>query len=233
MTKPTWTKEQFINAIKNSKSISQVFKKLGLSSGTSNYTTFHKYKEKWNLDTSHFNKNQVIRESVLKTKSKTKTPLKDILTKKSYYNRVHLKNRLIKEGLLKYECYTCGIIDWCEKKLSLQIDHINGNSIDNRLKNLQLLCPNCHSQTDSFAGKKTKDKQKYICQNCNCDKKCNKGKLCVKCANVQNKDRSIIWPALDELKALVDELGILKTSEKLDVSDTSVRKRLKSKKADK
>lgn len=86
-----------------------------------------------------------------------KIPLKDILVKNSKYTSSHsLKNRLIKEGLLLYECYVCKIKTWQNKKLSLQLDHINGNCTDHRLKNLRLLCPNCHSQTKTFAGKNKK-----------------------------------------------------------------------------
>jgi 5-methylcytosine-specific restriction endonuclease McrA len=55
---------------------------------------------------------------------------------------------------LKYECSACGLKDsWQDKKLVLQIEHKNGNRKDNRLKNLTFLCPNCHSQTETFAGR--------------------------------------------------------------------------------
>lgn len=72
----------------------------------------------------------------------------------SYINTNHLKNRLIKEGLLEYRCYICGNIgEWNRQPLSLQLDHINGNHTDNRLENLRLLCPNCHSQTETYGRK--------------------------------------------------------------------------------
>jgi Zn finger protein HypA/HybF involved in hydrogenase expression len=68
-------------------------------------------------------------------------------------SRSHLKRRLIREHRLEAKCNECGIADWNNKPLSLQLDHINGQAKDNRLENLRLLCPNCHSQTETFAGR--------------------------------------------------------------------------------
>lgn len=60
-----------------------------------------------------------------------------------------LKRKMLKEGWV-YACNVCGIKDWMNKTLTLQVDHINGNNKDNRKENLQLICPNCHSQTNTF-----------------------------------------------------------------------------------
>lgn len=54
-----------------------------------------------------------------------------------------------------YKCEECEISDWRNKKISLELDHINGNFNDNSLKNVRLLCPNCHSQTPTFKSKNT------------------------------------------------------------------------------
>ncbi len=67
-----------------------------------------------------------------------------------------LKKRLLKEGLLQYRCYICGLTEWLGKPISLQLDHENGVRSDCRIENLRLLCPNCHSQTPTFAGKRHK-----------------------------------------------------------------------------
>jgi transposase len=67
--------------------------------------------------------------------------------------RSHLKLRLIAAGLLQTACYECGISEWRGQALSLALHHVNGRGQDNRLENLQLLCPNCHSQTENFSGR--------------------------------------------------------------------------------
>jgi hypothetical protein len=68
----------------------------------------------------------------------------------------HVKRRLLCEGLLENRCALCGLVEWLGKPLSVQIDHINGNNKDNRLENLRMLCPNCHSQTDTFGARNRK-----------------------------------------------------------------------------
>lgn len=67
--------------------------------------------------------------------------------------RCTLKRRLIDEKYLEDRCAICTITEWCDKKLSLHIDHINGIKTDNRITNLRLLCPNCHSQTSTYGGR--------------------------------------------------------------------------------
>jgi HNH endonuclease len=68
-------------------------------------------------------------------------------------NRKHIKMRLIGAGLKRNHCEICGINQWMGEPLSLALHHVNGEKHDNRLENLQLLCPNCHSQTHNFAGR--------------------------------------------------------------------------------
>lgn len=65
-------------------------------------------------------------------------------------NRAHLKRRLISAGLLPDHCQSCGISQWSGRPLALELHHVNGDGHDNRLANLEILCPNCHSQTDSW-----------------------------------------------------------------------------------
>jgi 5-methylcytosine-specific restriction endonuclease McrA len=70
--------------------------------------------------------------------------------------RGHLKKRLLRAGLLPSHCQECGLEDWRGRGISLELHHINGHGKDNRLENLALLCPNCHSQTDSWGGRNSR-----------------------------------------------------------------------------
>jgi DNA-binding transcriptional ArsR family regulator len=71
-------------------------------------------------------------------------------------NRTNLKRRLVEAGLLPPHCGECGIRRWRGRPLALELHHINGDGKDNRLENLALLCPNCHSQTDSWGGRNSR-----------------------------------------------------------------------------
>ena len=96
---------------------------------------------------SHFNK---------KGYSNTvKYSLDEILIENSTYTNItSLKQRLINEKKLEYKCAKCGNTgEWNGEPLVLQLDHINGKHLDHRIENLRFLCPNCHSQTETFSGK--------------------------------------------------------------------------------
>lgn len=84
-----------------------------------------------------------------------KYPIEDYLQKNGKYKGSHsLKLRLYDEGIMKPQCEECKIKEWNKKPLSFHLDHKNGNHFDNTLDNLRILCPNCHSQTSTYAAKK-------------------------------------------------------------------------------
>lgn len=100
------------------------------------------------IDISHF------KGKAHGTSDVKKYSLDEILVRNSIYsNRRALKKRLIEEKLREYKCDICGISEWQGKSLSLQLDYINGVNNDNRVENLRFLCPNCHSQTETFSGR--------------------------------------------------------------------------------
>ena len=87
--------------------------------------------------------------------------LKDILNgKQPQYPTSKILPRLVKEGYKKYQCECCGITEYNNKSISLELNHIDGNNGNHSLDNLEVLCPNCHSQTDTYRSKKLKLKRK-------------------------------------------------------------------------
>jgi 5-methylcytosine-specific restriction endonuclease McrA len=79
-------------------------------------------------------------------------PIEELLTK-GRRGRWNIRRRLIAEGLKEARCEECGISEWRGEPLSLELHHRNGERHDNRLENLAILCPNCHSQSDTWGGK--------------------------------------------------------------------------------
>jgi hypothetical protein len=174
-----------------------------------------------------------------------------------------LKRRLFKEGLLENKCSLCGLVTWREKKISLHLDHIDGNNRNNSLSNLRLLCPNCHSQTDTYCGRnKNKScKKEKICnlvvvpshtgsikmQNKNqtlVEKKRRKNYFCscglqksanaVRCVNCHSKlSFKIEWPSDENLHKLLWSSPTEKIALQLGVSDSAISKRCRQRNIDK
>lgn len=147
-----YTKEQFIEAVKNNISIAGILKEIGLKVTGANYDLCKIKIQKLGLDTSHHRGKGYLKGT--KNNWTPKQPIETICVENSTYtSSVCLKERLLREGYLQYQCAICGINEWQGLPLVLQLDHINGNKRDNRLINIRLVCPNCHSQTHTFAGK--------------------------------------------------------------------------------
>lgn len=165
MKAPIYTDEQFIEAVRTSETIKQALGKVGLAGAGGNYNTFYRTLKRLELSIEHFNGGKGQQKGI-----SAKSNLDDVLVENSNFSSTHhLKHRLYKEGLLKEECLICGIKNWQGIFLSFHMDHINGEHTDNRIENLRILCPNCHSQTSTFSGKKLVGK--YFTNRC---KSCNK-----------------------------------------------------------
>lgn len=80
-------------------------------------------------------------------------PLSELLVVGRVTNRTSFKGRLYEAGLKSKICERCGITEWQGEPMALQLHHVNGRGDDNRLENLEILCPNCHAQTDTWGGR--------------------------------------------------------------------------------
>jgi Zn finger protein HypA/HybF involved in hydrogenase expression len=133
-----WTKAKLAPVVAESTSIAQVLSKLGLLPAGGNYLNLKRNIILFELDTSHFtgqswNKGRY-------------TPLRDLKCKTA------IKNHILRDA--GYKCQECHISEWMGKRITLELDHINGNPLDNSRENLRILCPNCHSQTATFRNQK-------------------------------------------------------------------------------
>lgn len=150
--KRSWTIEQLKDAVATSKSRRQVLFKLRLREAGGNYDQLKKYLSEYQLDASHFT--GMAWNKGLKGIGKPLIPLSKILIKNSYFQSYKLKLRLIATGLKSNFCEHCG---WAERTIDgyipLELDHINGDRHDNRIENLRILCPNCHSLTPTYRGR--------------------------------------------------------------------------------
>lgn len=155
-----------------------------------------------------------------------KLPLEKILIENSNYSSDRLKNRLIKEGIKENKCEKCGITNWYGEELKFHLHHINGNHNDNRLENLQILCPNCHSLTDNYSGKKLKKEQKY-CPDCG-NLIGNNSNYCKHCSpkhrlnSVKVSDEN--KPSKEDLLELIKTKPFTEIGKMYGVTDNAIRK---------
>ena len=146
--------EEFTALIARNHSWCACAKEIGLSpNGSNSRIQLKKRVDELQLDISHFDQQQDAR------KASVKYSLEEIMVENSTYtNSMRFKKRLIESQLIPYKCAICGLKNqWNGKELILQLDHINGKHNDNRKENLRFLCPNCHSQTETFSGKNKKE----------------------------------------------------------------------------
>ena len=206
-----YTEEVLEDAVKQSFSISEVLRKLGIAGGGSHGHITWRIKQ-LGIDTSHFKK----QGEFLKKSCFQKKPWQEVLVLKPSSQRTpgfQLKRALLEIGR-EYKCenIACSIQGkWLERKLVLDVDHIDGNWHDNRSENLRFLCPNCHSQTETYGNKYRRLESRNYIPHMN-----------KKVPHI--KARKVERPSQEELRKMVWEKPTTHIAKELDVSDKAVEK---------
>lgn len=195
--------------VADSYSLGECLRRLGLSFTGNSRVKLRAAIAEFGLNTTHFRPNGRSFEA----KARSAKSLADHLVLGSTITSSALKRKLWAQGVLPRVCQECGQDEaWNGKKLVLQLDHINGNRRDNRIENLRIVCPNCHTQTHTFAGRGRKSASAV-------------------CAPVPLVDATlrdkVSWPSNKHLLELVWSRPLSTLSVELGVSDTAIRKRCK------
>jgi hypothetical protein len=235
-----FTEEDLREAVARSRSWAETLRNLGYCPGGGNPRTAKKYTALWSISTAHFDPAAVCNEALRKAKGTR--PLAELLVPGSTCSRAYLKRRLYQEGLRKPLCEMCGQGElWHGSRITLILDHINGIRDDNRLENLQIVCPNCAATLPTHCGRSLKKPVwPRQCDHCGeeyrpsyarqrfCSRHCAahaRGKRAQ--GRPKPESRKVDRPPYEQLLAEIDATSFLAVGRKYGVSDNAVRKWLR------
>lgn len=248
-------KERFVKLFYDSRSISDLARKLeyklkdGKMPGGVNQI-INRYIDKYELDKSHLvgqgwaaGKTRESDPNIEKWAIKLELPWDKAFSFGSTVNNQRLLKRLVRADKKKYECEKCKIYEWMNDSLVLEIHHINGIHHDNREDNLQILCPNCHSQMERSNEKRRriknkKQKEQRLRLNASFVSKYKPVRKCSDCMNVigrraktgrcvkcsQKHQRKVERPTKEALKHMIKTKPWTTIGKEFGVSDNAVRK---------
>lgn len=212
-----FTKEQVQEIVNTSLTKKEVAIRLGYSSdaGTVNKVLTQYFKEN-NINISSLQENKNF-----------KYTRETVFCQNGVISQHHLVRWFKKENV-PYKCNICGQEPyWNNKPLTLILDHINGIHTDDRLENLQWVCPNCNQQLDTTGSRNPKRKnsaKKFYC--IDCGKEVHKGTL--RCASCQAKYRTIPLQDMpvtrEELKQLIRTKPFTQIGKDFNITDNGIRK---------
>lgn len=150
-----WTREILEPVVAVSMSVNEVLRRLGLEVVGGHHTNISRRIKAYGIDTSHFT--PVVRTERQRYNQRRRTA-EEILTEDTSTHARRIPSRRLKRAIgelgVEEHCALCGIEGvWLGEPLPLEVDHVDGNWRNNRIENLRLLCPNCHSTTDSYRGR--------------------------------------------------------------------------------
>ena len=210
-------KEILENLVKECNSFTEILKRQGKAVSGASVKVLKSKLDIYNI-TYHF-----LNETTVSNKKE----LSEILVENSSYKTVDLKKRLLESNLKQDICEICGQPNsWNGKPLVLQLDHINGNHYDNRLENLRIVCPNCHTQTETFSSRR--NKKQWKCIDCGCAVSY-RSTRCPSCsathiAEEKRKNSNKVYPTKEELSKLILSKSFVEIGKLYGVKDNAVRK---------
>lgn len=212
-----------------------VLRSAGYQTLSANYNTLYRVIKHFSIDLTKFKENfKEFKKRIAHDVIYEDLTYQEVIEKTT--SRRNIKRYIISKNLIPYVCSECGNDGMYNgKPLTLQLDHIDGNPINNNLENLRFLCPNCHSQTDTFAGK---NPSKLLnCEGCGkiINVK-NKHGMCQKCyfdselfsnniSSGEYKRHKKFEVAKEELENLIKEHPFTKIGDMFGVSDKAIRNR--------
>jgi hypothetical protein len=229
---PRFTEAQLREAIAESLNWTDVMRRLNRCPSGDSRKTAIKYADLWGISTKHFDPNAARRRAG----QSRSIPLAEILVANSTYaSRGNLKKRLYEAGLKESRCELCGQDEhWRGRRISMILDHINGNRNDNRLLNLRIVCPNCAATLDTHCGRnlpRTRD-----CERCGevfiprarnhryCSLRCGAGGSRPMTGVPAVARRKVERPLYEQLTREIEETSYLAVGRKYGVSDNAIRK---------
>jgi hypothetical protein len=227
-----YSESEIRDAVGQSRSLADALRRLGLRPVGGNYKTLRRYIERYGISTDHLDPNWTRRSGF----QRSATPLSEILVERSTYPRGKLKRRLFDVGLKQRRCELCqqGEI-WRGQPLTLIIDHINGVGDDNRLENLQIVCPNCAATLDTHCGRKNRIiTEPRACLHCGTSfrPRYSTHRYCSHACGVHSagpraprpESRKVLRPPYEQLMAELAASNWSAVARRYGVSDNAVRK---------